>query len=234
VVVEHDGETEILLAAVSDGAGTASRSDVGAALVVELFLERFAEAARSDQELSTINAQFVSDWFAEVRLAITQRAESDGAAVKDYACTLLGAVVSSHRAAYLQIGDGAIIVSAEGTEEYSWIFWPQHGEYANSTYFVTQDGAERMLQFDTGPSVDEIALFSDGIERLVLNMAERSVHGPAFKPIFGWLAGTEPERSGAPSAALSAYLSSEHVNRRTDDDKTLVMATRISVLPAGA
>ncbi|WP_431269274.1 protein phosphatase 2C domain-containing protein [Dankookia sp. P2] len=32
---------EVLVAAVSDGAGTAKRSDIGSALAVESFLERF-------------------------------------------------------------------------------------------------------------------------------------------------------------------------------------------------
>ena len=74
--------------------------------------------------------------------------------------------------------------------------------------------------------MDEVAVFSDGIERLVLDMANKEVHSPAFKPIFEWLSGIEPDRTGEPSKALLAYLASDHVNRRTDDDKTLVMATR--------
>ena len=60
----------------------------------------------------------------------------------------------------------------------------------------------------------------------MLDMSSKTVHSPAFQPIFEWLAGTEPDRSDAPSTALVAYLGSEHINRRTDDDKTLVMATR--------
>ena len=143
---------------------------------------------------------------------------------------MLGIVVGSRLAAYVQIGDGAIVVSTEEAGQYNWIFWPQHGEYANSTFFITQDGAEAALQFETGPATDEVAAFSDGIERLVLDMSLKAVHSPAFQPIFEWLAGTEPDRSGTPSSGLAAYLGSEHVNRRTDDDKTLVMATRATPL----
>ncbi|WP_338661291.1 PP2C family serine/threonine-protein phosphatase [Pararoseomonas sp. SCSIO 73927] len=225
VVTGADG-TEVLVVAVSDGAGTAKRSDVGSALVVESFLGRFAEAAAASPDLKAIDRDFVDEWFDDVRDAIGARAAQDGAEPNDYACTLLGAVVGPDAAAYVQIGDGAIVVSSDEASGYSWIFWPQHGEYANSTYFITQDGAERVLQFDVQPAMDEIALFSDGIERLVLDMSARTVHGPAFRPIFEWLAGTEPDRSGAPAPGLVAYLGSDHVNRRTDDDKTLVMATR--------
>lgn len=226
IVVEATDGTEVLVMAVSDGAGTASRSDVGSALAVEHFLDRFSQAVRSHPDLDTIDHTFVGRWFENVRGTIRKQAETDGADVKDYACTMLGMVVGLNAAAYVQIGDGAIVVSGEEAGEYNWVFWPQHGEFANSTYFVTQDGAEAMLQFETGPAVDEVAVFSDGIERLVLDMSSKAVHSPAFQPIFEWLAGTEPDRSDAPSTALVAYLGSEHVNRRTDDDKTLVMATR--------
>ncbi|MFC3029709.1 MULTISPECIES: PP2C family serine/threonine-protein phosphatase [Roseomonadaceae] len=225
VVKAADG-TEVLVAAVSDGAGTAKRSDVGSALVVESFLERFALAGAASSDLKTVDHAFVEEWFDEVRDAIGARAVQDGAEPNEYACTLLGAVVGPSMAAYVQIGDGAIVVSTAEAQGYSWIFWPQHGEYANSTYFITQDGAERVLQFEVQPAMDQIALFSDGIERLVLDMSARTVHGPAFQPIFEWLAGTEPDYSGCVSPGLLAYLDSDHVNRRTDDDKTLVMATR--------
>ncbi len=52
------------------------------------------------------------------------------------------------------------------------------------------------------------------------------MHSPSLRPILGWLAGTAPPADGAASPVLAAYLDSANVNRRTDDDKTLVMATR--------
>jgi hypothetical protein len=226
IVVEAADGTEVLVVAVSDGAGTACRSNVGSTLAVEHFLDWFSQAVRSRPDLDTIDRAFVGRWFEEVRSTIRERADADGADVRDYACTMLGMIIGLSSAASVQIGDGAIVVSTEEPGEYNWVFWPQHGEFANSTYFVTQDGAEAVLQFETGPAVDEVAVFSDGIERLVLDMSSKAVHSPAFQPIFEWLAGTDPDRSDAPSTALVAYLGSEHVNRRTDDDKTLVMATR--------
>ena len=225
MVNASDG-TEILLVAVSDGAGTAARSDIGSTLAVEHFLACFSKAAETGLHLDGINREFVDRWFEDVRSTIRRRAEADGADVKDYACTMLGIVVGARVAASVQIGDGAIVVSTGEPGQYAWVFWPQHGEFANSTFFVTQDGAELVLQFEIGPAPDEVAVFSDGIERLVLDMSSQAVHSPAFQPIFDWLAGTEPDRSNGPSAALSAYLGSDHVNKRTDDDKTLVMATR--------
>jgi hypothetical protein len=225
-VVAAPDDSEILVAAVSDGAGTACRSEAGSALAVGRFLTEFAEAAGADPQLSSIDRGFVDKWLVSFRDQIAEMAETEGQHIRDYACTLLGAVIGPHRSAYLQIGDGAIVVAGEEAGEYNWIFWPQHGEYANSTYFLTQDDAAEALLFETGPPVHEIALFSDGIERLVLDLSTKIVHSPAFSPIFQWLASTNPDESASPSPALATYLASDHVNSRTDDDKTLVMATR--------
>ena len=225
-VLEAPDGNEVLLVVASDGAGTASRSDVGAMLAVRLFLDVFGTAARADPCLVTIDRAFVDDWLAGFKEAVAELAACEGHSVRDYSCTLLGAVVGPTSAAYVQIGDGAIVVGTEEPGEYTWVVWPQHGEYANQTHFLTQEDAAAALVFETGPPVNEVAVFTDGIERLVLDLSSNTVHAPAFRPIFGWLAQTEPDRTGQPSEGLVAYLSSDHINRRTDDDKTLVMATR--------
>ena len=38
------------------------------------------------------------------------------------------------------------------------MFWPQSGEYANTTSFVTQPGFEQELEFATRARIDEVAL----------------------------------------------------------------------------
>lgn len=230
-ILETADGGEILLLAASDGAGTATRSEVGAALAVQSFLDRFGGAALRDPSLAIIDRAFVDHWLAEFQEAVVALAGSEANQVRDYSCTLLGAVIGPSSAAYVQIGDGAIVVGGEEPGEYIWIVWPQHGEYANQTYFLTQDNAAEALVFETGNPVNEIAVFTDGIERLVLDLATMTVHSPAFRPIFGWLAGTEPDRSGRASEALIAYLGTDHINRRTDDDKTLVMASRAAAAP---
>ena len=220
-VVQGAEGGEVLIAAVSDGAGTAKRSEAGASLAVYRFLRDFAKV-----NPALIDRAFVIKWIGSVQEEIAALAADEGNQTRDYACTMLGAVVTESGAIYLQIGDGAIIVGSEEVGEYSWIFWPQHGEYANTTNFLTQEQAAETVQFETGAPVREIALFSDGIERLVLDFSAKTVHSPSFQPIFKWLAGTEPSDKKQPAEALIAYLSSDHVNKRTDDDKTLVMATR--------
>ena len=227
VLVADDGR-EILLTAVADGAGSASRSEEGAQLAVRSFLSHFGSMLIDDPELSTIDAAGLTAWISGLRAEIAGLAAAEARTSSDYACTFLAAIVAPTRAAFMQIGDGAIVVTRDGSPNLSWVFWPQHGEFANSTSFVTQDDFETVLEIIfIDAAISEVAIFSDGIERLVLDLSARVVHSPALRPIFEWLSRTDPSvQAPGPHVALAAFLGSERVNRRTDDDKTLVMATR--------
>jgi hypothetical protein len=77
--------------------------------------------------------------------------------------------------------------------------------------------------------VDEVALFTDGIERLVLDHTERTAPPQFFRTLFGWLVKTDkaPLDAELPVSLIVAnYLDSKQINDRTDDDKTLILATR--------
>jgi len=212
----------VLVAAVADGAGSVKRAEEGAALTVASFLDHMAEHAASDPALDFLTVGFTRDWLTALRAALGVKAKD--APLEDFSCTLLGAVIGAEASVFVQIGDGAIVVA--GSAGLEWVFWPQNGEFANSTCFVTQDDAADILMFARRDgAVQEAALFSDGIERLVLNYAARTVHAPALRPILDWLATCAPDAPN-PSPALLSYLASDHVTRRTDDDTTLVVATR--------
>ncbi len=224
-VLAADG-SEILLASVSDGSGSASQAEHGARLVIESFHRSFAVAAREDPSLDWLDAERARAWLAGLQAEIALVALQAGFAAGEYAATCLGAVVTPTAAAFLQIGDGAIVTD-DGGAGHHWVFWPQHGEFANSTYFVTMADAADMLCFDKREApVRELALFSDGLERLILDMRAQTVHSPSLRPVFDWLASTGSAPASGPSDVLAAYLNSPNVNRRTDDDKTLVMAVR--------
>jgi hypothetical protein len=220
----------VLLAVACDGAGSVSRSLDGATLAVDRFLRDFGDASRRSG-LAGITKEFVEDWLSRVRSEIRERAKTHDLSSREFACTLLGAVVGCDRAAFFQIGDGAIVVSNRAEpDDYGWVFWPQHGEFANQTNFITQDNALEVLQFELEERcVDEVAMFTDGIERLVLDLQEKTAHAPFFRPLFGWLVKMEPAAVGEEipaSEVVSGYLGSKEINDRTDDDKTLILASR--------
>jgi hypothetical protein len=233
-VVSDPAGQQVLLAVACDGAGSASRSLDGANLTAARFLRDFGESTQRSG-FDEITKEFVVDWLSRVRADIRNRADADDVPSREFACTVLGAVIGESRAAFFQIGDGAMVVSNRSEpDDYGWIFWPQHGEFANQTNFVTQDNALEVLEFEIEERcIDEVAIFTDGIERLVLDLTEKTAHAPFFRTLFGWLVKTEPsevEIEISVSPVLSTYLGSKQINDRTDDDKTLILATRRALL----
>ncbi len=231
IVSDPDGR-QILLAIACDGAGSALRSLAGATLAVDRFLQDFGNAIRRSG-LNGLTKGFVEDWLSRLRVEIRELAQAADLSPREFACTVLGAVVGEDKAAFFQIGDGAIVISTRSEpDDYGWVFWPQHGEFANQTNFVTQDDALNVLEFELEEiCIDEIALFTDGIERLVLDLREKTAHTPFFRTLFGWLVKTEPaavDEEIPASEVVGRYLGSKQVNDRTDDDKTLILASRRS------
>ena len=197
---------------------------------MDRFFQEFGEAAKRSG-LDEIAKEFVQDWLSRLRAEIKDRADAEDLSAREFACTVLAVIIGEDRAAFFQIGDGAMVVSNRSEpDDYGWIFWPQHGEFANETNFITQDNALDVLEFEAEDRcVDEIALFTDGIERLVLDLTEKTAHPPFFRTLFRWLVKTEPtpvETEIQTSPVLDQYLGSKQINDRTDDDKTLILASR--------
>lgn len=218
---QEDGEVLVVLC--SDGAGSATHSARGAELACDELLgliHRWSEATG----VSEIDRVTVLGWLEVVRSRLSEESKLLEVPLRELACTIVAAVVAEEEASFFQIGDGATVV-ARG-EEYVTIFWPQSGEYANTTNFITADAYQDHLEFTRLPErIDEVASFTDGLERLALQFQNQTVFSPFFSPMFRTLRqATDTEPLFEP---LRAFLESEKVNDRTDDDKTLVLATRI-------
>lgn len=222
------GGAPLLVGVVADGAGSASRAQEGSRLACDVVVSELRTLAECGDGVAAIDRAFAEGLVTRFQAEVARRAQADGLTPRDYACTLLAAFVSADAAAYMQIGDGAIVVSRWDDPEFGWIFWPQQGEYANATHFATDADACERLAFETslGP-IDELAMFSDGIQGLVLHYATRSVHSPFFERMLAPLRKTVGDgHAAALSEALARYLASKEINARTDDDRTLVLATR--------
>lgn len=212
------------IAAVADGAGSASLAHIGAGLAVEAVtaISQLGVRARR-QDLD----QVLRDGAALARTRISEEAAARGVAARELACTLLAVVATPGSGAALQIGDGVIVVR-DFSETWRWLFWPQKGEYANATFFLTDESALDDAQIIALPSdVQDIAMLSDGLESLALHYATRTAHAPFFRGAFASVYSSEEqgELVGL-SRALSDFLRSPPIRARTDDDVSLVLATR--------
>jgi hypothetical protein len=64
------------------------------------------------------------------------------------------------------------------------------------------------------------------LQTIALNYQRQRAHEPFFKGLFAPLRTAEEGCSRELSLSLVAFLSSQRVNEKTDDDKTLVLASR--------
>ncbi|MEO0531001.1 MAG: PP2C family serine/threonine-protein phosphatase [Planctomycetota bacterium] len=213
-----------IVACVADGAGSGEMSQDGSSLACET-IQELATAAydASEGSFASVTEDDVLGWCREARERIEKLAELRGGKVRDYATTLCVACLSPGHAVFFQIGDGAIVVRRNGT--LGVVFWPQSGEYANSTMFLTGDGFETHLEFQNATGdFSDIALMTDGVERLALSFEGQTPHPPFFEPLFGALHAAEDPAALNPE--LLRFLDSESMKLRSDDDKTVVLAAQ--------
>lgn len=153
---------EYLICLVADGAGSAKQGGMGAELACRITRERIEAALDDGAPLPILDELAVKEWICAVQQIISKTAEANGLTARDYACTLLGAVIGTNEAVFFQIGDGAIVASngsAQGV-----VFWPKSGMYANMTHFVTDSDASAHLHIEiVKTSIKELSLFSDGL-----------------------------------------------------------------------
>ncbi len=208
-----------LIVALADGAGSASHADAGANLVCERLIALC--------EISILHSDLSRDWavelFTTVRVELVNEAEQLGVRVRELASTALLAVVGPNVAAFVQLGDGAIVYG--NGADYHTVFWPEPAEYANATDFLSEEQFAQKLQFQLiFEPIPHLALFTDGLQRLALDFANQQPHLPFFRPLFGRV--MSEANAEALAEPFRAFLECDAVNAKTDDDKTLFLAVR--------
>nr|VFJ51535.1 MAG: Protein phosphatase 2C [Candidatus Kentron sp. DK] len=214
----------LLFIAVADGAGSAMHGGEGAELAIEAstnFIARMCE-----QPEFAMNDDLAVRCIISIREIIYARAEEQGVSARDYACTFLGVLSSPQGTLVMQIGDGAVVLDVGEGLHVSII--PMSGEYANMTYFVTDEDAIDILKTKLYPNMAaKVAAFTDGIQRLAVNMKTNTAHEPFFDPLFQVLSSSLPEQEEQLRSALVDFLNKEEIDERTDDDKTLALAVSV-------
>ena len=213
--VTISGDT--LIAACADGAGSAEFSQFGSKAAVD----RFMEVASGD---GPPTKDQVEGWVHSARERLLEEAAAKGSTPRELACTFLAALVGDGWAAFAQVGDGVIVF--RGREGFHLAFWPDVGEYANTTRFLSEDDYRQHLRVEiVDRQVFELAVLTDGLQMLALDIAGAKVHDRFFTPLF------ETLRNAADMADLQTsllqFMDSKRVNERTADDKTLILATRL-------
>jgi Protein phosphatase 2C len=223
-IIEDINGSKILVSVVSDGAGSALKAEIGSAETCNKFSAHLINCLENGTPLSDFTKDFFKNWITEFQNELAEKATSEESTIRDYASTFLASIISDSVSYFIQIGDGAIIIKGEDGE-YSYMFAPQQGQYANQTFFITDEKATERMQFERiEKPIEQIAIFSDGIQNLILDIQNHTVNQDFFSEWFNWLSQVEDQNMG--NTLLAEYLNSEKINERTDDDKTLILAIK--------
>lgn len=218
------GNERFFVGIVSDGAGSASHGGEGAALVCRTLGSAIRRHFATVGSLPT--ESLFNDWLDDARDRIYRAAHIRGKDARDFAATLVCAISSGSQSIFAHVGDGCAVVRSCGTGEWAAPTWPEQGEYASMTSFVTEQPAARLRVTLHEQPVDAVCVFSDGIERMVLDVQNRKPFDRFFNVVWQPVASNSLRegKDAALSRQLADYLGSEQVTSRTDDDKTLVIA----------
>ena len=216
----------VLVIAVCDGAGSAPHSAIGARITSSIFVRKATHFIKSGFRLHDLSADIFKEWIDEIRDAIASSAVKHGASQRDFAATLVGCLVGDDFAIFCHVGDGAAVYRTD--EDKTWVVasWPAQGEYAGTTYFITDSPEAKSRIVVVDQKINEIAVFTDGIEQLVLEFSTRTAYTPFFDRMFGPIDGAVSGRDRKLSRDLANFLAGPSICEKTDDDKTLILAKR--------
>ncbi|MBK1779705.1 protein phosphatase 2C domain-containing protein [Advenella sp. WQ 585] len=215
----------VLFAVVADGAGSAKLGGEGASIICRTLASQARRALCSPTELP--DDETIWTWLDIARDRIQLAAKKRELTPRDFAATLVLVIASPDTVVTAHIGDGAIVARDRDDAQWSVLSKPHHGEYASTTYFVTDDPQPTMRIGRHPNRFNAIAAFSDGIENLVLDSVTGAAYAAFFTPMAKPLeASTVTGRDCTLSRSLAAFLGSDRLNERTDDDKTLIVAVQ--------
>ncbi len=212
------GNAPALIIGIADGAGSVQASDIGAREAVSYLMRKIPAAVR---DVRAVNKSIAREWLVGVRDHLASVAATAAVEFDQLACTLLAAIITEDVSVFIQVGDGTWVVQEDA--HYRCATWPVKGEFANQTTFITSPRWADVLQCEqTSNHVSGIAGFTDGLQAVALQLSSSTAHAPFFDLMFNAVRSGNDEPSL--KHALAQFLSSDAINERTDDDKSLVLA----------
>jgi serine/threonine protein phosphatase PrpC len=216
------GDGSIWLGLVADGAGSAECGRMGAECTCTSFANSLEQALASGQELSRTLLEGV---FVTTIEAVRDLARKEGKPFADFSSTLVGAALHQKEGFFFQIGDGA--AAYRMANDYAVATWPSETEFVNTTHFVTSAQAPELFQVRRiAGTIEEVFLFTDGLQYLVLDFKDLKPHERFFHSVSEQLEAGHPGESEYFSMWIEALLKAPAVISRTDDDTSLVFARR--------
>ena len=220
----HYTDKNSLLLVLSDGAGSARHASLGSKLVCNSIVEFAKDYLENSKTFDP--SSLLKESVRHARKEIYKIAKADGNLISDYSSTCLCLLITEESFAALQIGDGLIVVE-NNSGSIGPIFWPRKYEYANMTTFITSENWLKDLQIEQWQGKPQtFFICSDGIQSICSYSRSMTVV-PSFIDAFKRvLCHEEIGYSDSASKKILAFLESESVCSRTDDDKTILVGIK--------
>lgn len=218
----------VLVAAVADGAGSATLGKVGAIVAAQTAVETISlkEALPQSEEDEQGWQMLLRDALVAAKTAVEAEAVVCSMTARDLATTLIIVVATPKLIAAAQVGDG-VAVAGDVEGNVIALTAPQRGEYINETTFLVSPNAMDTAQVTLWHgAAANIAVLSDGLQMIALEMTNGTPHVPFFSPLFNFMVDVTDETEA--KEQLVAFLRSERITKRTDDDLTLLLANLVS------
>lgn len=212
---------EALSVCVSDGAGSAPLGWVGAQIVSRVLAQWLVD--NTEKVFNGVPAELKHVIVSYLKRVLRRAASRSGTTPKSYACTAVAVLTTTDgRWLTVHLGDGGIVGSFGGTLQI--VSAPRKGQFANETFFVTDNDAIESIDIQSGEACDSttnaeaFALFTDGVEGLLVNRRTGEV-SRVLADMFNWLKVNSEDEV---NAALHTNLT-QVFRQRTHDDCTLVL-----------
>lgn len=224
----------VVLGAVADGAGPASRSHVGAKVAVRAALSALradeAEVIRvlSDGAASGA-ARLFEKMMREVEVAMRRAAFDEVVPVSELASSLTAFLAGPLGLAAMQVGTGLLVYRLRGGS-YDLVF---SREAADQPSFVTQPGASSAMRVELqrGP-MEFLCLASEALHPVSLRLPDGAPREPFFQPLDRYASVALDD--GDVHRGIREFLRSDRLNREVEDDLTLALCRYVAREPVAA
>lgn len=203
-----------IVACVSDGAGSASRSATGAATLVSKICSALVE------QIGSLGQPGIMHTLVSTIQDTREELEALGP-LSDFHATLCGIVLSGEQCLVFHLGDGVVMgINPDDWSDFV-VSEPRNGEFAETTYFFTLPQWRQSLRVFAAPRRFRTwFLMSDGAASFAVKTSPWRPTANFLEPVHRHLCGLKDVESR--NQALLGTLQSPEADRITADDKTLV------------
>lgn len=214
----YDGHLAIIV--VCDGAGSKTFGGVGSNYLCRVLIRHLRLTKPSDHVIFRESIERAIDSFRCVIERLC-RQKNLKVTLEDFACTMMVCFrqISAHRTLNYcaHLGDGAIFYLDSAFESAEFVSLPENGEYANQTYFVTDENWLDHLRIHSPPDeAFNLILMTDGVTPMALKNNE-----PFFdfvRPLMSFLNNSSSQEGGQ---SLAKMLCSKKSLTISADDKSI-------------